>query len=159
MKRVRPAIATLGGLAIATTLGVPALTASATPAAHVVAAVPNTIGDNSDGGYILYSDGVLAAYGGAPFYGDARAKGLNDFTAVGQATANSGYWLVTATGKVYTYGNICQGDTIQEPKVAGPIVGTMFLTGAQQNNNNIDTGFLMVNSAGTVYLYACIQTF
>lgn len=131
---------------------------AAIPPRAVTAAVA-TVGGNSYGGYILYSNGKLVAYGGAPFYGDARSKGLNNFTALGQDGSNNGYWLVTATGKVYTYGNLCQGDVVKEPTVVPPIVGTMFLTAAQQNNGNIDTGFLMVNSKGTVYPYLCEMSF
>lgn len=134
--------------------------ASAATTPRVVSAVAATVGSTSNGGYILYSNGKLIAYGGAPFYGDARTKGLNDFAAVAQDGSNNGYWLVTATGKVYTYGNICQGDNIKEPTtIVGPIIGTMFLTGAQQNNGNIDTGFLMVNNKGTVYPYFCEMSF
>jgi|GEM_PF-6705110 len=72
---------------------------------------------------------------------------------------HNGYWLVTATGKVYTYGGLCQGDTIQEPKITGPIVGALALSLAQQNNNNIDDGFQMVNAKGTVYPYLCEISF
>ncbi len=124
---------------------------------HVVSAVPDANGGT--GGYVLYSNGKLLALGGAPFYGDARAKGLNDFSAIGQDGNSSGYWLVTATGQVFTFGNVCQGDRIAEAKVAPPIVGTMFMSRAQQNNVNIDTGFLMVNAEGNVFTYACQLTY
>ena len=122
---------------------------------QAVSAVPSTVGGNAYGGYILYSNGRLVATGGAPFYGDAVRTGLHNFVALGQDDSSSGYWLVTATGKVYTYGNLCQGDTIQAPKIVGRIVGTMFLTTAQQNNFNIDAGFAMVSNTGRVYDYLC----
>ena len=60
---------------------------------------------------------------------------------------------------MFTFGNVCQGDTISEPKIVAPIVGTMFLSQAQQNNGNIDTGFQMVNAKGTVYTYSCNLSF
>jgi hypothetical protein len=134
--------------------------ASAAPAPHIVAAFPDTLGVNSAGGYVLYSNGKVDALDGAPFYGDARQTGLNDFVTLAEDTkGNNGYWLVTATGKVYTYGGLCQGDTIQEPKITGPIVGTIALSLAQQNNSNVDDGFQMVNARGTVYPYLCMYNF
>jgi hypothetical protein len=124
------------------------------PGGHVVGAFPATAGASSNGGYILYSNGEINAVGGAPFYGDARHSGLTNFVAVAQDGDNAGYWLVTATGKVFTFGQVCQGgDTVSEPAITGPIVGTMYLSITQEGQ--VDTGFQMVNSAGTVYTYAC----
>lgn len=134
-------------------------TPGATGAPRIVSAVPTANSGNSNGGYVLYSNGKLVAVGGAPFYGDARASRLDDFVALAQDGSNNGYWLVTATGKVYTYGSVCQGDTIKEPQIVAPIVGTMFLTAAQQDNDNIDTGFEMVNAQGTIYSYLCVASF
>jgi hypothetical protein len=134
--------------------------ASAAPAPHIVAAFPDTLGFNSAGGYVLYSNGKVDALDGAPFYGDARRTGLNDFATLAEDTqGNSGYWLVTTTGKVYPYGGLCQGDTIQEPKITGPIVGTLTLTLGQQNSGSVDDGFQMVNARGTVYPYLCVISF
>lgn len=123
---------------------------------HVVRAFQNITGGTLAGGYILYSNGQVNAVDGAPFYGDARHSGATNFVAIAQDTG-SGYWLVTATGHVYTYGNLCQGDTVQAPSVVGPIVGTLSLSQAQQNSDSIDTGFLMVNAQGTVYSYLCVN--
>ena len=62
-----------------------------------------------------------------PFYGDARKSGLTNFAALAQTY--NGYWLVTSTGKVYTYGSVCQGDKISAPKkVVSPIIGTLYLS-------------------------------
>lgn len=125
----------------------------------VVAAVPSTNGLSDYGGYVLYSDGVLKAMDGAPFYGDARHSGLKDFAAIAEDDSSSGYWLVTATGKVFTFGTVCQGDNIQAPKVTGRVVGTMFLSNAQQQSDNVDTGFAMVTSTGAVDDYLCLNAF
>lgn len=141
------------GLTVTTTVTV----ASAAPAPHIVGAYPDTMGFNNAGGYVLYSNGRVNAIDGAPFYGDARTSGLDDFTTMAEdLQGGKGYWLVTATGKVFTYGGTCEGDTISAPKdVIGPIVGTLQLSLAQQNNGNVDTGFQMVNAKGTVYPYLC----
>ena len=127
------------------------------PNPHIVAVVPYVNGGT--GGYILYSNGKLLADDGAPFYGDARSKGISSFAAVAQDGSGTGYWLVTTTGQVFTFGNLCQGDAVSESKIPPPIVGTMFLSQAQQNNGNIDTGFLMVDAQGKVGAYTCNFSF
>jgi hypothetical protein len=78
-------------------------------------------------------------------------SGLTNFAALAQTY--NGYWLVTSTGKVYTYGSVCQGDKISAPKKGvSPIVGTLYLSQAQMKSSNLDTGFQMVNASGTVFL-------
>jgi hypothetical protein len=147
-------------LFVATTMGMDSVATSAlaAPGPHVVAAFPNTIGLSQAGGYVLYNNGKVNALNGAPFYGDARKSGITNFAALNQAYG--GYWLVTATGKVYSYGSVCQGDKISPPKnVVSPIVGTLSMSQAQMNNSNIDTGFQMVNAKGTVYSYLCLYSF
>ncbi len=138
----------------------PTTLAAPTGPAHVVGAFP-AFGGNETGGYVLYSTGRLDALDGAPFYGDARKAGLDNFVTM--ADTSDGYWLITATGQVFTYGGIsgdCQGDTISRPtNLVGPVIGTLFLSAKQQNNSNIDAGFLMVTSAGDIYTYACRSTF
>lgn len=132
--------------------------AHAAPAPRVVGAFPNTVGFTSAGGYVLYNNGKVNALNSAPFFGDARKSGLTNFAALAQTY--NGYWLVTSTGKVYTYGSVCQGDKISAPKkVVSPIVGTLYLSQAQMKNSNLDTGFQMVNASGTVYSYLCLYSF
>jgi hypothetical protein len=141
-----------------TGLATVATSAHAAPAPRVVGAFANTVGFTSAGGYVLYNNGKVNAVNSAPFYGDARKSGLTNFAALAQTY--SGYWLVTSTGIVYTYGAVCQGDKIAAPKkVVSPIVGTLYLSQVQKNNSNIDTGFQMVNSSGTVYSYLCLYSF
>lgn len=134
----------------------PTTLAKPTGPAHVVGAFP-AFGGNGTGGYVLYSTGRLDALDGAPFYGDARKAGLDNFVTMAQTS--DGYWLVTATGEVFTYGGIngdCQGDTVSRPtNLVGRVIGTLFLSAKQQNNGNIDAGFLLVTSAGDIYTYAC----
>lgn len=128
--------------------------------AHVVGAFPG-FGGNGAGGYVLYSNGLPEALDGAPFYGDARKTGLNNFVTMAQN--GDGYWLVTASGQVFTYGGIngdCQGASISRPKtLVGQVIGTLFLSRKQQNNSDISAGFQMVTSAGDIYTYACVISF
>ena len=83
--------------AVATPTAVVALTAtpaSAQVPSRVVDVVGTNNGDNSDGGYILYSNGAVLPIAGAPFYGDARTTHLNNFVALAQSQYTGGYWLV-----------------------------------------------------------------
>ena len=143
---------------------VPTFVASAAPAPHIITAVPTANSGDMNGGYILYSNGKVMAIGGAPFYGDAVSAGLNDFVAIAQDGGSDGYWLVTATGKVYTYGSdpvqeCGPGNKVVVPHIVGPIVGTTFLSAAQQNDSNVSTGFDMVNGHGEVFPYLCEVSF
>jgi hypothetical protein len=127
-------------------------TAAPTGSVHIVAAFPNDVTiTNSTGGYVLYSNGRVNAVQGAPFYGDARKSGLNNFVTMAQDPLN-GYWLITSAGQIYAYGGkICAGPPgVVGPKnVVGPIVGTIYPA-----NSNAE-GFTMVNAAGTLYSYSC----
>lgn len=129
--------------------------ATASPNPHIVGAFQSA-DDNTDGvgGYVLYSNGKLNALNGAPFYGDARQSGQDNFVTMAQ-NADGGYWLVTSTGKVFAYGvQDCSGDTIQQPShVQPPIVGAINLSSAAANN--FDAGFQMVNESGTTYTWSC----
>jgi hypothetical protein len=133
-----------------TTATVP--TTTPTASVHIVAAFPNDVTiTNSTGGYILYSNGRVNAVQGAPFYGDARKSGLNNFVTMAQDPL-SGYWLITSTGQIYAYGSkICSGPpgVVGPKQVVGPIVGTIYPA-----NSNTE-GFTMVNAAGTLYSYSC----
>jgi hypothetical protein len=160
MRRVISFVINTSCLFVGTTIGLASVATSAlgAPAPRVVGAFPNTVGVTSAGGYVLYNNGKVNALNSAPFYGDARKGGLTNFAALAQTY--NGYWLVTSTGKVYTYGPVCQGDKILAPKkLVSPIIGTLNLSQAQMNNSNIDTGFQMVNAKGNVYSYFCLYSF
>ena len=45
---------------------------------------------SGSGGYVLYSNGMLNAQLGAPFFGDARKSGLNNFSAMAQTYGGTG---------------------------------------------------------------------
>ena len=160
MRKVIAFVINTSCLFVGTTIGLAsvATSAHAAPAPRVVGAFPNTVGVTSAGGYVLYNNGKINALNSAPFYGDARKSGLTNFAALAQTY--NGYWLVTSTGKVYTYGSVCQGDKISAPKkVVSPIIGTLYLSQAQMKSSNVDTGFQMVNASGTVYSYLCSYNF
>ena len=145
--------------ALAAALSLPgAAAASANPTPHIVSVMP-TLGISRAGGWVLYSNGKVNAIDGAPFFGDARKSGLDNFTTIAPSAGGDGYWLVTSTGKVFTYGaDIVQacgpGAKVVVPKIVGPIVGATFLSVALQANGNV-IGFQMVNAAGNVYQYLC----
>ena len=58
---------------------------------------------SGSGGYVLYSNGMLNAQKGAPFYGDARKSGQNNFATMAQSFWG-GYWLINSAGKLFLYG-------------------------------------------------------
>jgi hypothetical protein len=134
-----------------------AVPASAQPAPHIVDVVGTNNGLSSNGGYILMSNGAVNAIVGAPFYGDARHKGLNNFVALAQDGSDGGYWLVTTTGQSFPYGNVaCQdGEVWTGPalaKVQGTVVGTV-------DAPELDSGYIEVTSTGHTYEYSCQFSF
>ena len=89
---------------------------------------------------------MLNAQKGAPFYGDARKSGQNNFATMAQSFWG-GYWLINSAGKVFVYGSGCLfGTAIGPSKIVGPIVGTIGF-----GKNESGSGFYEVNSAGTLY--------
>ena len=102
------------------------------------------------GGYVLYSNGMLNAQKGAPFYGDARKSGQNNFATMAQSFWG-GYWLINSAGKPFLYGTGCLfGTAIGPSKIVGPIIGTIGF-----GKNESGSGFYEVNSAGTLFRFVC----
>ena len=136
-----------------TTTTKPTTTTTAKPAAStatIVAVVGANNDDSSDGGYILYSNGLVVPVGGAQFYGDARKSGLDDFVGLGQDGSDNGYWLVTRTGRAIAEGNVgCTGgETWTGPGyLPGPIIGVV--------NAGVDQGYAAVTANGQTYTYSC----
>ena len=132
--------------AIAAGALVSAPVANAQPAPRVVGVFQALFGS---GGYTLYSNGKLNAQLGAPFYGDARKSGLNNFTAMAQSLG--GYWLINSAGRFFQYGDPCFFGKVTAPKgVTGPIIGAIGF-GA----NDRGQGFQAVNAAGKLFRFGC----
>lgn len=120
--------------------------AGAAPAPKIVAAFQD---DTGPGGYILYSNGKVNAQYGAPFYGDARKSGLNNFSTMAQDYG--GYWLLNKAGKVFQFGSPCFFGKMTTPKkVVGPIIGTVSF-----GRNDSADGFYGVNANGKLFRYVC----
>jgi hypothetical protein len=125
--------------------------ASAT-APHIVGAWSDNDSDNNtSGGWVLWSNGKLDALSGAPFYGDARKQGLNNFVGMVDDTQFKGYWLVTSTGKVFSYGQACPDEALTIPHN----VPTSGIIGAIDQQNQINEGFSLVSSTGALYNFTC----
>ena len=105
MRRLVAGLLVVAGLVGEGAVATPLSMASAAPAPRIVGTWPNT-SESPAGGWILWSNGKVRPVGEAPFYGDARGSGLNDF--VGMIASNdaggAGYFLVTSTGKVRSFG-------------------------------------------------------
>lgn len=148
---MKKAVATIAALAVVAVIAVPALGsgASAASAAHLVGVFPNQ-GSNSNGGYLLYSDGKVVPVGGAPYYGNGLSAKVSNFVALVSDPLDPGYWLITSTGKIVSVGGLCgSGETLQGHRVAGTIVGAANPTGSD------DEGFDEVNSAGATSEFQC----
>ena len=104
------------------------------------------------GGYVLWSNGRVTALDRASFYGDARTSDLNNFVGLASDRDSKGYWLVTSSGKVFGFGQICStGGTLTVPKSApsSNVIGVI----DQATNNN--EGFAMITSSGKQYNFNC----
>lgn len=120
--------------------------ANAAPAPSIVAVYQPISGS---GGYVLYSNGMLNAQLGAPFYGDARKSGLTNFSAMAQTYG--GYWLINRVGKAYSYGRTCYFGSLVGPKsIAGPLIGAISF-----GDKDYADGFNAVNSAGKLFRFVC----
>ena len=135
--------------------------ASATPK-HLAAPreVPHIVGtwanDQSgstqlSGGYELWSNGRVVALQGAQFHGDAVGSGQDDFVGMVTDFWSVGYWLITSTGRVYSYGKVCQDQNLVGPKK----VPTSGIVGAIDLSNSENEGFDMVSATGTAYQFQC----
>ena len=151
----------LAALAVAVTpltvLVLSASSASAQPAPHVVDVVGTNNGLSSNGGYVLLSNGTVNAIVGAPFYGDARHLGLNNFVALAQDGSDGGYWLVTSTGQSFPFGNVkcSNGEVWTGPvlaKIQGTVIGTV-------DAPELDSGYIVVTSTNHTYEYSCQFSF
>ena len=117
---------------------------------RLVGTFPNQ-SNNSNGGYLLYSNGKVLPLGGAPYYGNGVSAKVNNFVALVSDSQNPGYWLITSTGKIVSVGELCSADqeTLQGHPVAGLIVGAVNASGS------LNEGFDEVNTAGVTSEYQC----
>jgi hypothetical protein len=151
------ALTALATVALAAAVFAPVASASsngsrrpASPSAHIVGTfADNDSGTNTSGGWILYSNGLVEALAGAPNYGSATHHGLNNFVGMADDTQSNGYWLVTSTGKVFSFGTTCQDATLGGHAPSFGIVGA--IDQASQTNE----GFDLVSSSGKLYPFTC----
>jgi hypothetical protein len=120
-------------------------------ATHVVGTFADDDGgQNTSGGWILWSNGRVQALLGAPNYGSATASGLNNFVGMVDDIQSNGYWLVTSTGRIFPFGTVCQDQTLTGPKtLPAPAVGAVNL------KTQITEGFALVTATGATYAYEC----
>jgi len=119
------------------------------PASHVVGAWAS----NSVGGYILSSKGAVTALNHAPYYGSAVGKGNNFVGMITDTDQNEteGYWLITSTGQVYSFGVTCENGVLGFPNW----VPTSGIVGAVGMDNEVHEGFAMIAASGEQYVFAC----
>ena len=108
----KPLCLLIAASALAAGAAATAPVAGAQPKPRIVAVFQTELGS---GGYVLYSNGVLNAQKGAPFYGDARKSGQNNFATMAQSFWG-GYWLINSVGKLFLYGQGCLFGTAMGPR-------------------------------------------
>jgi len=123
------------------------------PAARLVGTWANdqSGGTQVAGGYELWSDGAVVALKGAIYYGDAVGTEQDDFVGMVSDYWSTGYWLVTSTGRVYSFGAVCKDQALvgpQHPPTAG-VVGAIDLKETDAE------GFNMVTVTGATYAFQC----
>jgi hypothetical protein len=142
------------GAAVITPI-VAAASTQTTPKPHIVGAWANDAGFVTDGGWVLWSNGAVHAYAGASNYGNATGAHLNNFVGMVPDIQASGYWLITGTGRVFSFGTTCglgDGSVRRPAGVPGSgIVGAIDLT------NPTGEGFVMVSATGKLYRFDCMD--
>jgi beta-glucanase (GH16 family) len=110
--------------------------------AKVVAAC----GRPEGGGWTAQANGVVAGFGGAPFYGDAAGFSLTR-PIVGMATTadGAGYWLVASDGGVFAFGDAAFYGSTGSIHLNKPIVGMAATSDGR--------GYWLVASDGGVFAF------
>jgi hypothetical protein len=141
-------LATITATATSAAAATTTRTAKPALASHVVAIYGDDVSGDNTGGYVLYNNGLVHAIW-APFYGDAVGKATN-FVAMAQES--DGYWLITSTGKIFTFGSGCgSGEVLQGPsKFNAPIVGAIY-----PERGTLIGAFDIMSSKGTTYEFEC----
>jgi hypothetical protein len=136
-------------------IGVPAALASPTAHTrrpHIVGAWADDVNLNQNGGYTLWSNGRVQARAGAPYFGGAQRRGVNNVVGFVADVFSDGYWLVSRSGRVYSFGTTCQFGHLKRPPgvPSRGIVGGIDLSRTATNE-----GLELVSSTGKTYRFVC----
>jgi hypothetical protein len=122
---------------------------------HIVGTWYDDIPLGDGGGWVLWSNGYVKPFDGAINYGNASGRHLNNFVGMVTDPGDDGYWLITSTGNVFTYGRVCNGNPIQN--VNGyphyNVIGGIFPKGATDSE-----GYTLVTGHGRLYHFPCDYT-
>jgi hypothetical protein len=64
---------------------------------------------NSQGYWMVASDGGIFSFGNAQFYGSASGKSASPITGMAADPATGGYWEVSSNGGVFAYNALYYG--------------------------------------------------
>jgi hypothetical protein len=154
-----PAPSTTATTAKATTTTAAPTTTTTAPARDRRVPVDFAPRPDGTGGWLLRRDGSVTALGSAPPLGDAAGRIHDDAAsrfhneAVGIATSPSGagYWIATARGEVFNFGDATARGSLADVVLASPIVdfsATHTSDGAQ--------GYLMTDEHGNLYDFSAV---
>ena len=146
-------------LAVAAPIAAMASTRPSTaPKPHIIGTWPNDVAVPGSGGYIVWSNGRVQTVDHAQSYGSLRLKKpVNDivgFAADGWGSGPYGFWLIAASGAVYSVGHTCVGEHLVGPKdrPKSGVVGAVNPRG----EFGAAEGFEMVTSSGRTYRFTCV---
>ncbi len=118
---------------------------------HIVGTWADETTSNLSGGWVLWSNGNVEPFAGATNYGNATRYRLNDFVGIIGDVNDDGYWLITSTGRIYTYGSTCNGGSLVDTS-GTPQYGVI---GAIHLSNQTLEGLSLVTQRGRVYPFVC----
>jgi len=120
---------------------------------HIVGAWANNEsgGTELSGGYELWSNGKVVPLEGARYYGSPVGSGLNNFVGMVPDYWSNGYWLVTSSGKIYSYGEVCKEERLTGPRN----VPSSGIVGAIDLKDTTNEGFDLVAASGAVFQFQC----
>lgn len=150
---VAPLVLALAGL------GASAATAStpnAAPKPHIVGTWANQVNLNSNGGYTVWSNGRVQAFNGAPYYGGATSRHVNNIVGIVGDVYAKGYWLVASNGAIYGLGRPCPRGHLIRPRGV-PSRGIVGGINRRKANSGFE-GLALVSRTGKTYAFACSRT-
>jgi len=142
-----------------TTSNVAATTTSTTPSRDLRVPVDFAPRPDGTGGWLLRRDGSVTALGSAPPLGDAAGRIHDDAAsrfhneAIGIATTPSGagYWIATARGEVFTFGDATGRGSLANVVLASPIVDF-----SATHTSDGGQGYLMTDGQGDIYDFSAV---
>jgi hypothetical protein len=155
--RYLAAAALAASVAMAGAVLAPSTASKHRPAPGAVPRVVGTWANDQDGstelagGYELWSNGTVVALEDAPYRGDAARSGRDDFVGLVTDFWSTGYWLITSTGQVYPFGQVCVDQDLVGPKKV-PSTG---IVGAIDLSDSDNEGFDLVGANGAIYPFQC----